>query len=278
MKHALKLLALFMGISLVTFFACKKEEADTVISEEDRTNTSDYAKAETIYAEIWYTTLEQARSNPALNGYTGSSSDDRSICPTITVSPQGSYPKTLTLDYGTGCTTPKGQTLSGKIVAVFSGPINQTGVTIAISFVNFNYKGYTISGTYAVTTTGAGVYSGTISNGSIQTPSSGGTITYSGSFVVTQVEGANTTGLNQQSDDVYNITLDVAGIDTGGKAYTAKTTSPLRKELDCEWIVSGSIEVKSGNTPKKTLDFGAGTCDNMATLKVGQLTTPITLP
>ena len=70
----------------------------------------------------------------------------------------------------------------------------------------------------------------------------------------------------------------MSGTDSGGKAYTAKTTIPLRKEIACEWVVSGVVEVKVGNTAKKTLDFGTGQCDDQAALKVGVVTTPVTLP
>lgn len=277
MNRSFKLLALMLSISMVSFFACKKEENDTQISEEDKTSTSDYAKAETIYTEIWYTTLEQALSNPALNGMVGAPVEDRNACPTVSVSPQGTFPKVLTLDYATGCVTPKGQSISGQIIATFSGPASQTGTTISVTLVNFKYKGYTVSGTYSVSCAGPGSYSGSISNGVIVNPQ-GGTTTYSGTFSVVQVEGASTNGLNQQADDVYNISLNIAGVDTNGKVYTTKTTSPLRKELDCAWIVSGAIEVKIGNTAKKTLDFGTGNCDDQATLTVGPLSTPITLP
>lgn len=277
MNRSFKLLALMLSIALVSFFACKKEENDTQISEEDKTSTSDYAKAETIYTEIWYTTLEQALSNPALNGFAGSEVEDRNACPTVTVSPQGTFPKVLTLDYATGCVTPKGQSISGQIIATFSGLANQAGITVSISLVNLKYKGYTVSGTYSVSCAGPGSYSGSISNGVVVNPA-GGTTTYSGTFSVVQVEGASTNGLNQQSDDVYNVTLNIAGVDTNGKSYTAKTTSPIRKELDCAWVVSGAIEVKTGNSAKKTLDFGTGACDDQATLTIGQLTTPITLP
>ncbi len=277
MNHSFKLLALVLSIALVSFFACKKEENDTQISDEDKTSTTDYAQAETIYTEIWHTTLEQALSNPALNGMVGAPVEDRNACPTVSVSPQGTFPKVLTLDYATGCVTPKGQSISGQIIATFSGLANQAGITVSISLVNLKYKGYTVSGTYSVSCAGPGSYSGSISNGVVVNPE-GGTTTYSGTFSVIQVEGASTNGLNQQSDDVYNITLSIAGVDTNGKMYTAKTTSPIRKELDCTWVVSGAIEVKTGNSAKKTLDFGSGTCDDQATLTIGQLTTPITLP
>ena len=277
MNRSFKLLALVLSISMVSFLACKKEENDTQISEEDKTSTSDYAKAETIYTEIWHTTLEQALSNPALNGFAGSEVEDRNACPTVSVSPQGTYPKVLTLDYASGCTTAKGQEISGQIIATFSGPASQSGITISITLVNLKYKGYTVSGTYSVSCSGPGSYSGSISNGVVVNPQ-GGTTTYSGTFSVVQVEGTSTNGLNQQSDDVYNISLNITGVDTNGKTYTVKTTSPLRKELDCAWIVSGAIEVKTGNTAKKTLDFGTGTCDDQATLTVGPLSTSITLP
>lgn len=265
------LLLLSLLVSLF-FIACEKEENQDISTEDARIST-DYAGSETSLNEVLTNTLTTAAAEPALNGVNGGS-DDRGACPVITVTPAVGYPKTMTLDYGTGCTTTSGQTISGKVVAVFSGPQNQAGTTISIQLLAFKYQGYTLQGTYQLTVVGGGQWTGTITNGSATTPQ-GSSMTYAGTFAIVQVAGLSTT--TTTTDDIFEISLDIAGTDTAAKAYTAKTTKALRKENSCKWIVSGTVEIKTGLV-KKILDYGAGACDNVATLKVGPATTTITLP
>ena len=46
-------------------------------------------------------------------------------------------------------------------------------------------------------------------------------------------------------------------------------TSPLVKLEDCKYIVAGTIEFHKGDNIVATIDFGDGTCDNVATKIVG---------
>jgi hypothetical protein len=277
MHYSIQFFKLCTVVLLVFFTACKKDETDmNTINDEDRQTSKEHASSETTFIAVWNMTLEAAQNEPGLNGFVNGVTD-RNACPTVTVTPTGTYPKTLTLDYGTGCTTPLGQLISGKIVAVFAGPINNPSTSISISFTDFKYKGNTVQGTYSVSGVSAGSYAGTITGGSI-TNAQGQTYTYAATINIVQVAGIDTKGPLSQSDDVYEISTNISGTNSSGKAYSAKTISPLRKEIACEWVVSGVVEVKVGNTPKKTLDFGTGQCDDQATLKVGSVTTPITLP
>lgn len=275
-------------IAFLTFFAallfvtaCKKDDDSdgNAITAEELTNTNDYALSQALYTKAWETVVESAQKQSSLNGLATTGADDRGECPVVTVEPKesGVFPKTLTIDFGTGCTTNGGQTASGKIVAVFTGTITQSGTNITVTLNNFSYKGYTVGGTYNIKINPVGTYTGTITNGSVKTPD-GKTATYAGSFTATQVEGQSTTGSGGTTDDVYTIAVNISGVDTNGKNYTAQTTTALRKELDCEWIVSGVVEIKITGQLKKTLDFGQGNCDNVATLKVGPVTSTVQLP
>lgn len=278
-KLKIALFSTFAAFVLMT--ACNKADdtAGDVITAAEISNTHDYALTQSLYTEAWETVVESAQKEPALNGLTQTGTEDRGTCPTVTLMPleTGVYPKTLTIDFGTGCTTSGGQTASGKIVAVFSGSINQSGTNITVTLENFTYRGYTVAGAYNVKINPVGTYTGTITNGSIKTPE-GKTTTYAGTFTAIQIEGQSTSGQNATGDDVYSISVNLSGVDTNGKNYTAQTNTALRKELDCDWIVSGVVEIKITGQTKKSLDFGQGTCDNMATLKVGPLSTPIQLP
>lgn len=53
--------------------------------------------------------------------------------------------------------------------------------------------------------------------------------------------------------------------------------SPLRIQLSCRWIVSGTVEIRPESLPLRILDFGNGECDNIATVLVNGVTYTIFL-
>ena len=272
-----KLLLMATLFTVAALTSCNKnDENEDVITESEEFNSRDYAYAQSLYTASWELVVSQAQEEPALNGLADhNGSDNRNNCPAVTLnSGQGVYPKTMILDFASGCTLPNGATASGQITAVFTGPVDSVGTTISITFDAFVYSGYGVNGTYSCTVSSPATFTVNVGDGLVSTPQ-GKTVSYSGSIVCKQVAGL---GTSDNTDDVFTIAADLSGTDTYGKSFTAKTSSDLRKEVTCEWIVSGIVEVKSGNGPKKTVDFGSGTCDDQATLKIGLSTKTITLP
>ncbi|WP_428331052.1 hypothetical protein [Mucilaginibacter sp.] len=198
---------------------------------------------------------------------------------TITVVPANSsvFPKTITVDFGTGVTSATGITRKGQIIITLTGKIRVAGTVITATYNNYTVNGYKITGTYSLTphiVANAGVnYNVTVSNGSITFPS-GDVATYSGTETFTQTAGIGTASI---TDDTYEITGNFSYSNTNGASISGTITTPLVKSADCKDITSGIIAFtyKSING---TLDFGAGTCDNLATVKFGLTTKTITLP
>ena len=58
-------------------------------------------------------------------------------------------------------------------------------------------------------------------------------------------------------------TCDLSGKKKNSK-YKKVITSPLIKLTDCDYIVAGVIEYYKGGTLVATVDFGDGTCDDLA--------------
>jgi hypothetical protein len=284
MKSSKLFIALF-SVSLTFFTACKKEEVatdPTEVSASEKLNGGDYSKSENLFSEAYQMVEMEAQKEPTLNDFTGTTGTPLVVCPAVTITPTGNtFPKTLTLDYGTGCTTKLGKSVSGKITAVFTGKIKQTGGSVTVTFQDFKYKGYTLGGTYKATFTSTMGSTAQITNGTIATPD-GKNMTYSSSFTIVQTEGISTTFITNGEagilDDVYAISGSGSGTDQTAKTYTVAITTPLIKKLNCEWITTGVVEIKITGAVTKKLDFGAGNCDNQATLMVGQFSTPVTLP
>jgi hypothetical protein len=163
----------------------------------------------------------------------------------------------------------------------YSRQVKQKSTNVTVTFQNFTYKGYTLNGTYLVTYTSTTGFTAQVTNGKIVTPDAK-TITYQANFNIVQTEGMATTYLKNGEagilDDVYSITGNGSGTDQTGKNYVVTITTALIKKLNCEWISSGVVDLKITGEATKKLDFGAGTCDDMAILTIGRLSTSVTLP
>lgn len=69
-------------------------------------------------------------------------------------------------------------------------------------------------------------------------------------------------------DDVYLISGTATGSRPDGQTYTQVITNPLRIEVSCSNIVSGTIEITPEGEPVRILDYGEGECDRIATITV----------
>lgn len=193
-------------------------------------------------------------------------------CFTTTITPEviGVYPKTVTLDFGAGCTGRDGHIRMGKMSTVYTGPMFVAGSTATTTFDGFYFDSLSVEGTHVLTnnsTSEGRSFTSVITNGKILAPS-GNYTTWNRTRTWTQTEGANTPYF--PVDDVYSITGSSNGTfvyGTNAYQWTGTVTEPLIRKLICPWTVSGKLEINSQNV-KSVLDFGDGTCDRKATLTI----------
>ena len=194
-------------------------------------------------------------------------------CAVYTVSPNDNttFPKTITVDFGSGCTDALGVTRKGKITYIFSGKLINPGTTVSASFTNYSIAGYQLQGTYSITnnSTLAGIaFTTQVTNGNIVLPDQR-SFSYEGNKSVKQTAGATTT--MDASDDVYAIT-GTNTFSTTGITLANNITKALSKAYTCKYIGSGTISFTYNNTTKGTLDFGSGACDGDVVIKVNTYT------
>ena len=253
MKKSLFLIAAFlMGVAL--FQACKKTES----SNTDVTTTEDLATNEDFSEEIDFDT------DIAIEERGGSNS-----CPTVTLDkPWGTWPNTLTIDYGTdGCTGPNGDhILKGKITVEQSADMFTAGATRTKTFTNFYIDDVKVEGSKSWTNNGLDAanqwsYTKTATDMKLTYPD-GTSTTWNHTHTSTLTQGALTPTF---WDNVWSTTGNSSGVNRNGVAYTATITEPLIKKGSCRWISEGVVEItRDGKV--STLDFGAGTCDRFAKL------------
>ena len=245
-----------MAASAFLFTACNEEKADT--QKDSIMTAEDLTALEEILLDV-EDEIEELIGNGAMSDEEVQVRSGQ--CPTRTVTPaDGTFPKTITLDYGSGCTSPRGREKSGKIIITQSAPLNQVGATRTITFQNYKVDGALIEGNTTITTNGNRSYTRRFDH-KITYPD-GDTANWKGEHTYELIAGANTPRV---ADDVIRITGSVSGVNRDGKTYNSEITEPLIKARICPWIGKGIRQVnRNGNV--FTIDYGFGDreCDNKA--------------
>ena len=292
LKTAGKWIALTAVISLV-LASCKKSDVSNVTASDD-SKAATLSDSSTVAENVYYDVLSNAfvgysdnvssmgvsqsgKTTILSTGTNGGSGHLSCATYTISDSVHGHYPKTLTLDFGTGCTSIDGILRTGKVIYTFSGPLFTPGTTVSVSFNQYTVKGYGIQGTYAITnnSTQNGISFTTLVTNGILTYPDATNYHYSHNKTYTQTAGASTPF--DMSDDVYAISGNSAFSSSDGSSLVLNVTTPLVRNFTCLNITQGVVSFVYNQDISGTIDFGDGTCDNSATLKVGNITRTITL-
>lgn len=276
-KHFIPRLVCAASVIILFGLSCKKETKkteDASQSEQTATTVSTSANA--------YFILNNAFDVLFANGIpdeeserTGNISDRKYGCATVTASPSGltGFPKTVVVDFGSGCTL-RGYTGKGSVSFVLDKWIFIPGTTITPQFHNFSVNGYSIEGDYTITTISATEFKVEIIDGVVTSPDNN-VFHLKGTQYYTQTKGAATPFVF--GDDAYSITGDINTSSYLGE-IKGTITSALIKDVSCFNINKGAIAFSDVNNITAVLDFGDGTCDNKATIKVGSFVFPVTLP
>ena len=187
----------------------------------------------------------------------------RGICPDLAItSTNGGFPKTMTIDYGTGLEMSNGHILKGKIIVVLSAAPFVSGSTRTVTFENFGADSITVSGTATKTRT-KDVQIKFTENSDMTVTLANGTIIHRVSVHVKNWTAGSDTEFNP-ADDVIEITGSVTVSDSKGNEYSKIITTPLVKTGTCKFITKGVIAYKNSVGKFATIDFGNGDCDNKA--------------
>lgn len=201
-------------------------------------------------------------------------------CFTVTVTPRdkGVFPKTVVIDFGTGCMA-REHLRKGKIITVYSGPLFIPGKSAVTTFDGYQIDSFKVEGKHTIlnsTVSGSNQrsFTRTVENAKLTNVNNNFWRTWSGTRVMTQLEGNGTPMF--PLDDVYQFTGSKKGGNANGRTWTATIIKPLKKAFICRWISEGTIEIRVNDTVG-LIDFGNGTCDNAATVTVNGVSREITL-
>jgi hypothetical protein len=276
--------------------SCQKSETKDLSSTSAATSTNLTAAVSAAVASVATTQINQASTEDiqsvAMSKFDAMSLPGRdhmgfpsgpmhfdipriSSCATVTVS-DTTYPKTVTIDYGSGCSDGRGPVKKGKIIIVISDTLVAAGSVKTITTQDFyidsnkvelsstlknlgkNAAGnWVIADNYTQKTTGA--------NGNIVVETNSDTVEWISGFTTVD-----------KSDDVFNKTGSGSITVNDTIAFSKKITKTLAYDNSCGYIKSGTIELyQKGNTI--IIDYGDGTCDDVATVTTNGTTETINL-
>jgi len=250
-------------IGLLLFVSCQSSDDNIEVAENLTTEEAlNFVLADDISAEVDDVLEDDAQDYNLSGKSTDSNTSIAAKCAVRTVEVTASG-KIVTLDFGTGCEGRKGKELAGEIIIEYVR--TTTGFSKTVSFENFKVEGNAVEGGKSIaklTANANGNPEATFTFDITITLTTGEVITRKGTKVNEKIAGADT---ENRGDDVYSISGNWEFINKEGVVKNALITVNLRREYACKYIVSGVIEITK-DTANYTLDFGDGTCDNLATL------------
>ncbi|MBL7931943.1 MAG: hypothetical protein JNL60_08575, partial [Bacteroidia bacterium] len=216
--------------------------------------------------------------------------------------------KVITVDFGTGIVCLDGRTRSGKLIYDFSTSASgamfyrNPGFIMKVSSQNYVVEGYAINiiNKTITNTTPPTIPSGTnpgtnltwaiTANVSITRPN-GGTISWTCSRTKELINTSDSLCYRGQNLHIIwslakvKLNGTTTGTNANNETFSATATNLVR-DFSCSPVtlrpmrhpfISGTLVYTPGSRPTRTIDFGTGTCDALATLTINNRTFSITL-
>jgi hypothetical protein len=260
------------SIVILSFISCQKdssafEQAGVNIADDD-------AVSDAVFEDIFSTTdnAEIILDELSKGGDSKSMTVLADSCPSITIAqPEtGIWPKTVTVDFGEGCTGLYDNSRSGKIIIVVTGPRLEVGTIRTVTFENYYFNGIKVEGTKVVENTGYNdnqnlVFSVTLTDGKLTLPD-GKFMERSFTHQREWVAGLLTKNI---WDDECLITGTAHGTTIEGVEYNNSITTALHWQRTCFFLVSGVVKIEREGKPDVEINYGTGECDAVAVVTKG---------
>ena len=193
----------------------------------------------------------------------------------------------ITIDFGTGCTDPRGNVRKGKIKVEFKGKKFLPGSSVITTLDGYYINGVKIEGTRTVTTASTSTlnqpkFNVTVTDGKViwadgtfATREAFRTLTISipsGDLTVSQTDGKS-----------YAAAGTTRGSSTSpGKTYQVTITKPLVYKRSCAvsskvFMAVEGTKVLTTDSRTITIDYGDGTCDKKVTMTINSKSEEVTV-
>ncbi len=260
-----KILLLATVITII-FFSCKKEESTDPEITTTFELSENQAVGDYITDDLNGVFFEVSIENGLMRNGEAAQTNNILSCASVNISPLSGWPKTIEIDFGSGCTA-FGITRSGKVTIVLSDSVHVSGTTAVMTFDNYKVQNFKLEGTITWTNTSSGQsisWSREIEDGKVTAPG-GYYWLHTGSKSVTQTSGA-ATPLNLL-DDVFSVTGNHTVTNPQGKSRIASVVEALIVKTICSNVTKGKVMIQGPNH-YAVIDYGDGSCDRVATISI----------
>ena len=270
--------AMFTATLLLS--SCGKKAAIETASNNEEATAQNKEEGDAIGNETQNIVDAAAKNGTSIVGRIGSEAfseiAEASQCATITRDTTASV-RTVTIEFGlqangsyVNCLCNDGRYRRGKITVTHTAGYFADGSVKTITFDEFYRNDNKVQGTRVITNKGvnaAGNYNWEVNETNMKVTKADGKMhTWNSTRNREMLDGSATPYI--WSDDEYQLTGTADGVNQNNVAYTATITTPLHRKMNCRWIDKGVIEFENEKGTIRTIDYGSGTCDNLATVTV----------
>ncbi len=185
-------------------------------------------------------------------------------CATVTVTPLVGFPKNIVIDYGTTGTC---NNRTGKINITLTDSLRKSGSVATMTFTNYIVGVYKKEGTITWTNTSTATqksWNRVCVGGKITNTTNGNYWLHEGQQTIVQTAGNGTSSI---LDDEFSITGGRTTTNAAGQTRVGTILTALQKKTICDNIDKGTYKIQGPNHVA-IIDFGDGTCDNIATISI----------
>lgn len=266
-------MALFISASL--FVSCEQEtETDEMAQTNTPVNVESYVDIVSNLISDVDETTEEASSKTASKDIV-----ERCFDVVYTENESGDFwPRNWSVVYSAdGCTDPHGNLRTGQIDVLLTAYWKEEGSTRTTTYNGFAFNENAYEGTRTITNTGENTdgqltftraFDGSVTNTNQQT------FSWTCNKNVVMTNGRET---HLYNDDEYTVTGSATGNDYDGNDFTMTINTPLVYVSCSRFPVSGTLTIAVAGQSDVVIDYGDGTCDDLATATQDGETTEIQL-
>ena len=276
-----KLASFFLLTGLFVIISCAKKDSSPAQIEDLVKQAENDAVFETVLNKADDQINKEINKLENIN-YTipaGKSGDVEPCSAKITVETPASskFPKTITLDYGSGCTDNEGNFRAGKIMVHITGPYWEKNTARHAKLVDYRYNDLKISGERKEINKGAneeGYIVFEVKNTEkIWNSKEELLVERNLERLRTYDRGPDIKAIEDDQVWVTGRTL----VNKNGKEVIQEITSPLFRKLTCQHFQSGIITTFVKKEKIAEFNYGDGICDDKAVWSNGTIEKKITL-
>lgn len=275
-----KIIGLSVLVLTIGLFACNKSDDVSIQSEELSEKSAQVAanevSMEAVTVESEYEVEFFSNLSPILSNWwkygkhfswTSRLRYKMNQCPDvqITEGDDDGYPKIITMNYGDSTVLNNGTVLSGVIEITITAPRSSQDYERTVEYQSFGVDSVVVDGYATILVDKVDSMFRQYTSSLTFTLADGSTIERTSERTWQWIEGMDTP--EDQSDDVVVISGGaeaVMTIDGVTETYKKEITTPLKRLGDCRYIVEGVVEISLDGTVISTIDYGDGTCDEVA--------------